>query len=118
MIHFNSAPSLMTSIFIVSMPVSYRLDGKTQTSSALSIRTLRLLAKGRTEHNYNKSMKIFRFTKVQWDATCAVFKYVHPIRAMVLKSTRFKSISEATAFVEKEYGVTIVSCKVTVEVGI
>ena len=63
-------------------------------------------------------MKNFRFTKVQWDATCADYKYVHPIRAMVLKSTRFKSISEATAFVEKEYGVTIVSCKVTVEDGI
>jgi hypothetical protein len=63
-------------------------------------------------------MKIFRFTKVQWDATCADYKYVHPIRAMVLKSTRFKSISEATAFVEKEYGVAIVSCQVTVEDGV
>ena len=71
-----------------------------------------------TEHNYNKSMKIFRFTKVRWDATCVDYKYVHPIRSMVLKSTRFKSISEATAFVEKEYGVTIVSCQVTVEDGI
>ena len=60
-------------------------------------------------------MKIFRFTKVQWDATCADYKYVHSIRSMVLKSTRFKSISEATAFVEKKYGVAIVSCQVTVE---
>lgn len=63
-------------------------------------------------------MKIFRFTKVQWDATCADYQYVHPIRSMVLKSTRFKSISEAISFVEKEYNVSIVSCQVTVEDGI
>lgn len=62
-------------------------------------------------------MKIFRFTKVQWDVNCADYKYVHPIRAMVLKSTRFKTIGEATAFVEKEYGVKIISCQVTVEDG-
>lgn len=63
-------------------------------------------------------MKIFRFTKVCWDATSSDYKYVHSIRAMVLKSTRFKSISEAISFVEKQYGVTVVSCQVTVEDGI
>lgn len=63
-------------------------------------------------------MKIFRFTKVQWDATCSDYKYVHPIRVMVLKSTRFKSISEAISFVEKEYRVAIVSCQATMEDGI
>lgn len=63
-------------------------------------------------------MKIFRFTKVQWDGTSSDYKSVHSIRSMVLKSTRFKSISEAISFVEKEYGVAIVSCQVTVEDGI
>lgn len=63
-------------------------------------------------------MKIFRFTKVQWDGTSSDYKSVHSIRSMVLKSTRFKSISEAISFVEKEYGVAIVSCQATVEDGI
>ena len=63
-------------------------------------------------------MKIFRFTKVRWDTTSSDYKYVHLVRSMVLKTIRFKTISEAISFVEKEYGVAIVSCQVTVEDGI
>lgn len=56
-------------------------------------------------------MKIFDFTKIQWDATSSEFKYVQRVHSMLLKSTRFKSISEAIAFVEKQYGIGMISCR-------
>ena len=55
-------------------------------------------------------MKIFDFSKIKWDETSSEFKYVKCVHSMILKSTRFKSISEAVAFVEKQYGIGMVSC--------
>lgn len=56
-------------------------------------------------------MKIFDFSKIKWDETSREFKYVKRVHSMLLKSTRFTSISEAVAFVEKQYGISIVSCQ-------
>lgn len=54
-------------------------------------------------------MKIFDFSKIKWDETSSEFKYVKPVHSIQLKSTRFKSISEAVAFVEKQYGICMIS---------
>lgn len=54
-------------------------------------------------------MKIFDFSKIKWDETSSEFKYVKRVHSMLLKSTRFTSISEAVAFVEKQYGIGMVS---------
>ena len=60
-------------------------------------------------------MKIFDFSKIKWDETSREFKYVKRVHSMILKSTRFKSISEAIAFVEAQYGISIVSCHCIVQ---
>ena len=59
-------------------------------------------------------MKIFDFSKIKWDETSSEFKYVKSVHSMILKSTRFKSIGEAIAFVEKQYGIGMVSCQCVV----
>ena len=54
-------------------------------------------------------MKIFDFSEIKWDETSCEFKNVQRVHSMLLKSTCLTSIREAVAFVEKKYGIGMVS---------
>ena len=56
-------------------------------------------------------MKIFDFSKIKWDETSREFKYIKRVHSISLKSTRFKTISEAIAFIEARYEISMVSCQ-------